>query len=396
MSQTASGPEVDNPLVADVVRSNGESRKTLAPEETLPRRDVWLLPLVVILVVVVVLGASELVARRLFPERGRFSCGQEAGSGGHHFKANCVMHYKNPEGPDVEYRFNECGYRSGAPCGPKAPGTLRVVLMGTSVTMGLYVPEDQTLAARIEKTLGGVCRRRLEVENLGAIVDMASQPEVVDEAIGLSPDVVVLTVSPYDVEESPPANESKPQPLTISAKSKDYWRRLKLRIRNSSFVLAAVHFSLLNEQILYHVFLGNGASRDLMSSPPTPGGDRMYSDFSAILGRMMPKLRSAGIPVVVVAVPNRAAAAMVSNHSRVEGIDPWLFGRRISEIARQQGALPVDVTSRFATSPHAERLFYAVDNHPKGAAHALIADALLEHLTSGSILQMAPCGASPP
>jgi hypothetical protein len=34
----------------------------------------------------------------------------------------------------------------------------------------------------------------------------------------------------------------------------------------------------------------------------------------------------------------------------------------------------------FARTPHSERLFYAVDNHPASGAHQLIADALVQAL----------------
>jgi len=395
LSQSAGESEVErlNSLAVGAITSNDGQRPV---PDTLPRRDLWLLPLVVILVFVVVLGASELVANQLFPQRGRFGCGVNAASRARHFKPDCVTYYKNSEGPDVEYRFNDCGYRSSAPCGPKRPGTVRIVFMGTSVTMGLYVPQDQTFAARTEKVLGEVCPRPVEVQNMGTAVSMASQPELVGEALRLSPDVVVLTVSPYDIEEPPAATRSKPETETPLAKISAAWQKLKLRIRNSRFALVAEHFALQDEQVLYRVFLSNGASRNLMSSRPTPMGKRMYSQFAATLDEIIPRFRSAGTPVVVIAVPNRIVAAMVSNHSRVEDIDPWSFGRRISELALQRGALPVDVTPKFAASPHAERLFYAVDNHPKGEAHAFIAEALAERLTDGSIPQMSSCRASQP
>ena len=396
MSQTASGPELENldRLVIEATPANGTHSKPPDADESLPRRDFWLLPLVVILVLSVVLGASELIASRLFPERGHFSCGTNDTSGGRHLKPNCVTHYKNAEGPDVEYRFNECGYRSSKPCGPKPPGALRIALIGTSVTMGLYVPSDETFAVRTERALSQICQRPVEVQNLGAIMNMASQPEVVDEAMGLSPDVIVLTVSPFDIQEAPAVRHSEQQ--TNSAKIKAAWYKFKLRIRNSRFALAAAHFALMDEQMLYQVFLSNGTSRDLMSSPPTPMGERRYSEFAGTLDRMMPRLTSTGTPVVVLAVPNRIAAAMVSNNSRVEGVDPWWFGRRISAMASERGGLPVDVTAKFAASPHAERLFYPVDNHPTGEAHAIIADALVERLTDGSIPQMSVCRASQP
>ena len=117
----------------------------------------------------------------------------------------------------------------------------------------------------------------------------------------------------------------------------------------------------------------------------------MYAEFDKALGRVMTKLEGSGVPLIITAVPNRVAAALVSNQSHLEGTDPWWFGRRISDIAVEHGALAVDTTPDFANSPHAEQLFYPVDNHPNGEGHGVIAKALMGRLTDGSIPNLAAC-----
>lgn len=372
--------------------------EVFAPDEKLPRRDMWLLPLIVLLVTMAFLGASEVTASLMFPERGRFTCGvTDPTSGGPRQKPNCIARYKNAEGPDVEYQFNECGYRSSKPCGPKPPGTLRVVLLGTSMTMGLYVPNHETFATRTEKALNQLCQRPVEVQNMGAMMVLASEPQLIQEALKLSPDVIVMAVAPFDIQEAAPAGKNgSPKARTTLARAKLAWYKFKLKIRNSRFVLAAAHFMLLDEQMLYQVFLSNGTSKDVMASPPTAAGERRYAEFATIMDRISVELRGSGVPLVVIAVPNRIAAAMVSNRSHVEGIDPDWFGRRITEIAAQHGAIPIDVTSRFADVPHAEQLYYPVDNHPTGDAHAIIAQSLVDRLTDGSIPQLASCHSPQP
>jgi hypothetical protein len=368
--------------------------EVLGADDKLPRRDWVLLPLVVLLVTAAFLGAAEVSASLMFAERGRFTCGAPGATGVPHQIPNCVCHFKNAEGPDVEYRFNECGYRSTKPCGTKPPNTVRVVLIGTSITMGLYVPHDETYAARTQQALDRICSRPVEVQNMGALTDagLSSQPEVVGEALELSPDVIVLTVVPFDLPEPPTATQHSNRDLgTALARIESAWYRLKLKMREIRFVFAAAHFMLSNEQMLYQMYLSNGPSRDVMSYPPTAAGERRYAEFATILERITARLNGSGVPLIVVAVPNRIEAAMVSNRSRVEGVDAGWFGRHISEIAVQHGALQLDVTPRFAASPHAERLFYPVDNHPTGGAHAIIAQALVARLTDGSIPQMATC-----
>jgi len=370
----------------------------LPADDILPGRDFILIPLIVLAVTAAFLGFSDIAAGILFPERGRFTCGMtDPQDGAPRQKPNCTTSYKNPEGPLVEYQFNECGYRSHHSCGPKPSGTLRVVLLGTSMTMGLYVRDDETFASRTEELLRKKCDRPVEIQNMGAMMVLAGEPKLIKEALGLSPDVIVLAVAPFDIQESEaPTKGAHPKAKSAFVQAKLAWYKLKLRIRNSRFVLAAAHFMLLDEQMLYQVFLSNGTSRDVMTYPPTAAGERRYAEFSATLEQIRTQLHGTGVPLVVMAVPNRIAAAMVSNHSLVEGIDPDWFGRHISEIAAENGAISIDVTPDFAKVAHAENLFYPVDNHPTGDAHAIIAEALVDRLTDGSIPQMAACHSTRP
>jgi hypothetical protein len=129
----------------------------------------------------------------------------------------------------------------------------------------------------------------------------------------------------------------------------------------------------------------------MLSFPLNSEGRRKYAEFSGIIERIMARVHESGVPLVVMAVPNRVAAAVVSNHATLEGTDGREFGRHIGKIAAQYGAIPVDATPEFAKYPHAETLFYPVDNHPTGQAHALLARTLAARLTDGTIPQLAAC-----
>ncbi|HXN48851.1 MAG TPA: SGNH/GDSL hydrolase family protein [Bryobacteraceae bacterium] len=353
-------------------------------EDGLPRIDCLLLPLVVLSVASAALGAGEVIARRLFVERGAFTCAEHNGQ-----KPNCVCRFKNAEGPEVEYRFNQCGFRSTSACGTKPRGAVRVVFMGTSITLGLHVRADETFAARVEAALNRRCGVRVESQNMGAFSSLSAQPELVAKALALEPDVIVLALSPFDIEEQP--GKAGGNARTWFDRAELGWRNLALRMRGTSLVFAVAHFMLLDEQMLYRTYLSNGASREVMSFPPPPGGERRFNEFSSILDRMTTRLKGSGVPLLVMTTPNRVAASMVSNRSQVEGTDALWFGRRIGEIAVQHGALTLDATLEFAGARHAERLFYAVDNHPTGAAHAIIAQALVKRLTDGAIPRLAAC-----
>lgn len=367
-------------------------RQMQESENRLPRRDYVILPLIVLSVTIALLGISHLIADHMFPESGRFTCDVRDRLGFLREKPNCVCHYKNSEGPLVEYRFNECGYRSTKPCGPKPDGTVRVVLMGASLTWGLYIPVEELFGTRIEESLNRICPRPVEVQNMGGMVAFRDEYKLVDEALRLSPDVIVLTVGPYDLEMlAEAAQASDRYSPTMTNEASLAWHNLLLRTRDVKFVLAAEHFMLLDKQVLFDTYRSMGGSRLALQSPQTPAGERMYAEFGKALGRVMTKLEGSGVPLIITAVPNRVAAALVSNQSHLEGTDPWWFGRRISDIAVEHGALAVDATPDFANSPHAEQLFYPVDNHPNGEGHGVIAKALMGRLTDGSIPKLAAC-----
>jgi hypothetical protein len=264
--------------------------------------------------------------------------------------------------------------------------------MGASLTLGLYILEDETFGARTEAIMNRTCTRAVEVQNMGGMVRFKDEYKLAGEARRLTPDVIVLAVGPYDLEEAAgAAQQPNRDSQTAVRRTESTWRDLMLRTRESKLILAVSHFMLLDTQVLYEIYKNTGGSREVLRSPQTPAGERMYAEFARSLNRFMTGLTGSGVPVIILIVPNRVSAAMVSNHSQLQGTDPWWFGRHISEIAVQQGALAVDATQEFANITHAEQLFYPVDNHPNGAGHAVIAKALVGRLTDGSIPQLTAC-----
>jgi hypothetical protein len=115
----------------------------------LPTRDWILLPLLSLMTVVFLVVSTEAVSRRIFTTRatGLFSCLVLNDPSGVHAIPNSVCVEKSPEGELMEYRFNRCGHRAGVECGPKPSGTYRIVMLGTSMTLGTPVAREKTFAA---------------------------------------------------------------------------------------------------------------------------------------------------------------------------------------------------------------------------------------------------------
>ena len=183
-------------------RSNSPVRSWDPQPATLPRRDYYLLPLISLSTILLIFGVSEFLTRVIWAEQKTASCTIIDPIAGDHFKPNCTVRTKNAEGPWTTYQYNECGYRSVTSCGPKPPGSIRIAILGSSVSQGLYVPYEQTYFARTSAELSRSCNRPVDVQNLGV---PGSSPiyayRRVQEALALQPDVVLYLLAPFDLEQ---------------------------------------------------------------------------------------------------------------------------------------------------------------------------------------------------
>ncbi|HEX4809439.1 MAG TPA: hypothetical protein VH325_10940, partial [Bryobacteraceae bacterium] len=127
-------------MVSGNIRKESNPVTDTVTLDRLPARDYILLPLLSLCTVVLMLGASELAARLIWPVRDFDSCLVYNPSVGGRFKPNCTSITKNAESGWVVNKYNECGYRSAAPCDVKPAGAVRVVVVGSSFTQGDFVP----------------------------------------------------------------------------------------------------------------------------------------------------------------------------------------------------------------------------------------------------------------
>jgi hypothetical protein len=77
-------------------------------------------------------------------------------------KPNCTALLKSPESPRVAHTFNNCGYRTVEPCGPKPPGVIRIALLGSSIAEGYLVPYPDTFAVQAAGVLTSHDHRQVE------------------------------------------------------------------------------------------------------------------------------------------------------------------------------------------------------------------------------------------
>ena len=125
--------------------------------------------------------------------------------------------------PGIPERINDAGYRDrdwDAPSGARDPGLLRVALVGNSVTYGLDVRIEDTWGRALEELLrehleGRGDPRRARVMNFAQQGYVFEQMARVweDDARPYRPDVLVVTVGPYDIQLMPEARDARDYPL---------------------------------------------------------------------------------------------------------------------------------------------------------------------------------------
>jgi hypothetical protein len=108
------------------------------------RRDWVLLPAVSLLTICLLAVSAEILSRWRYPSTqvGLQNCfAMDDPTGDAAAKPNSVCWEQTAESTfKAEYRFNSRGHRAGTELSPKPPSTYRIVLIGSSIAQGLFVP----------------------------------------------------------------------------------------------------------------------------------------------------------------------------------------------------------------------------------------------------------------
>ncbi len=309
---------------------------------------------------------------------------------GPHGKPECTSIVKIAEAPaPVAMRFNHCGYRSEASCGPKAAGTFRIAILGSSIAEGYMIPYEQTVGSEMTRTLQQRWGGSVEYENLAA----EACPPIysyrhIDEALSLHPDAVVLVVNPWDVEqkvdprlmavrdEAKPVNRAPAPEIRLSP-----LQQLQAWTHDSRTMLVAQHYLLQNRDTFLKLYvLAGGDHTAFIRFPFDPAWRERFEMTDTLIGEMAEKLHAAGTEFLVIGVPERAQVLMLHQHDLPPGVDEYAFTRELSLIAQKHGVLFVDGLKVFSKAPDPDKLFYIVDGHVTPLAHRMMGEAIAEEL----------------
>jgi hypothetical protein len=324
-----------------------------------------------------------------------------------------VVREKLFESPLIEYRMNGCGHRAGVECGPKAPGTYRVVLLGSSIAEGVRVSREQSFAALLPAVLSRDTGRKVEIYNEA---QEWSTPHNIDlhfqEALAAQPDLLVWPLSYWDVDyasftvpyspnrnsEGKLVNGPPPgiwqrmvmafQKKTFTSVVGDAWKQLMTKTDRTRTVQVMMHMIYLNPDLYIDRYLNRGADADFLRENPGPVWRDHIQQFEHYVADVEAKAKTANVPIVIVYVPQRAQAAMISRGQWPAGVDPYTTGNDIGPIVERHGGIFVDLSPDFRSFSHSERYYYPADEHPTPEGHAVLTALLADRLTSGVVPEL--------
>ncbi len=357
-------------------------------EARLPSRDIVIMPLLSLLTIAACLMVSEAASKHYYFSNEKDSCLIDSADVTSRHCPNCTTRLKASEGPWVTNQYNECGYRTKEPCGPKPQGSIRIVLLGSSTSEGLYVAYDQTFAARAASDLTRMLGRPVEIQNLGrAGCSPVCLYHQTGEALALHPDILVLAVDPYDIRRfelaQMPYRDMPVLPLQTAdsaANVSDPLMSVKAFITRSASIVAAEHYLFQNTSIYDRIYLHYMDNADYLRSPFSPLWEKRLAAFDILLTEMARKSRAAHVPFVLLEIPSLPQVALARENNLPAGVDPNAFNERLKQISLRQGVQFVDVSDSFNHAPELSKLFYVTDGHLNGEGHAYVSRGLVEQL----------------
>ncbi len=346
---------------------------------SLPKRDLWLLPLIAFLTLILMAGGSELAARLVWPEHEVTPCLHTNTSGDVVAIPHCVSHVKTAEGPWLTNLYNECGLRATGPCQGFDPRNTRIVVLGSSTSWGYMVPFEQVWSTRLAQRLSRRCGGTpVDVQAFPGFADINGNARRIDAALQLRPDMIIMVITPLDLESISARGFVPPRPGQMVAKVEDkpesFIGWLRNAVSESRAAKIAEHFLYRNPNTYVPAFLTNGDKADFLRTPLSRRWRQRVQAVDDGLHYFQAHLR--GVPMMILFAPQQAQAQLISeDQMHVANVDPTALPRALSQVAHENGVLFADASDQFEQINAAEDMFYNADGHLNGAGHDLLARA---------------------
>jgi hypothetical protein len=386
----------------------------------LPMKDWVLLPVVGLLTIVFLAASTELAARWLFPvsQNNLDNCYVENDtSGDAPVKPNSVCTERIAESPfPVQYKYDSHGHRADSELELKRPGTYRIVMIGSSFAMGLFIPREMSFAATLPEELSQQTARNVELYNESSGGKFRGGPFPINDSVlkfkgifAAGPDMILWIITPMDIENSElesPALQPQARDIKKAGQMETpvgHWgswirlgnsviqgtigRRLRNRWDQSRTSVVLQHYLIASESPNQYVesYLQNASDVDFLKTEPSASWQDLLKHFESQAEGFAKQAHDADIPFVAVLLPNRAQAAMISTNSWPPGYDPYKLDDELRTVIEAHGGTFVDVLPDLRSEPDPWKYYFPVDGHLNTRGHAMVSRMLANKLTSGPV-----------
>jgi hypothetical protein len=296
-------------------------------------------------------------------------------------------------------------------CGPKLPGTYRIVLIGSSVALGQGVAIEKSLATLLPNELSRLAGHKVELYNEAMAFGFPRSTALhFKDALAAQPDLILWVLTPLDVKLAGFVYaENKFKRIEhASSSGRGLMDLLKNSIKDTirehmgnplTATVTALRLFLYdlesqNQYIQSYLMIPNGGEGFWDSGPAAlraelnPEWEAHLREFEGYAADVEGRARSAGVPFVAVLVPNRAQAAMISMGEWPVGFDPYRLNRELRSIITSYGGTYIDILRDFRDIPNPERYYNPMNVHPDAGGHAIIADFLAKELSGGIVSEL--------
>jgi lysophospholipase L1-like esterase len=276
----------------------------------------------------------------------------------------------------VPVAFNDFGYRDVRRSPVPAPGTLRVLALGDSVTFGMGVAQERTFPRQTEVLLGSARGAPVEVLNLGmpgynTLHQLALLREL---GLGLQPKVVVVGFLYNDIELS---SAQKGEGVVKEPAPESLPRRIKSRINGAALWLKqhSLFVAWLSPRLGNVLrplgFKGMGQVGEVKDQ--YVDGNPNWRRMQEALLEMKRLTAERNIELVVMIIP-----AMAKFTDATYPIKE--YHQAVAAFCRDSGIQVLDLLPAFWGGDGTQYWISATDGHPNAQGHKIIAEALAGYL----------------
>jgi len=307
---------------------------------------------------------------------------------GYVHRKNCVSKIKQPEGEMVEYKYNACGFRNdNFECWPEREKIV-VLSIGDSFSEGAMVNENEMYTKVAEKILRSNGHDIVYVNAGVSGYDLLQYYQITNILLQqYRPDVVLIGLLPNDLLGEIDLSEiEKRKKLYSQTSRQDSYAKINLRTEDRLNLFYKIkkiitgtytghlitHGLLRIDSIYYTAYLAKSDKGSYLDRKYSEIWNSKLIDAGTILNRINERAKSVDAKFMVVAIPQRIQALLVSGKYEVKDKNAHELVKKLRKITSESGFPITDFLDDLDGVSNATEYYYVVDGHLTPEGHALL------------------------